>query len=207
MKIEKGFSTPALIAIIAAVIVIGGVVYFNMRPEGEIVMGKGETMVKDGTNMMHKGDTMAKEGSDMMKKGEGMMATTTMMQKEGYTGTVLAGTAAPLLDFNKADYEKALTTHKLIVLYFYANWCPICKVEFPQTEAAFNALSNKNVIGFRVNFNDSDTDQDEVALARQFGVSYQHTKIFVKDNARVLKSPESWDTARYLAEITKALSQ
>ncbi len=115
--------------------------------------------------------------------------------------------SAMLLDFNKADYDKALVSDKLIVLYFYANWCPICREEFPIMQNVFNELNTDKVIGFRVNYNDNQTDNDEINLARQFGVAYQHTKVFIKDNQRILKSPEGWDANRYNTEINKALAQ
>lgn len=120
-----------------------------------------------------------------------------------FSGTVFAGSSSPLIDYNKADYDAAIASNKLVVLYFYASWCPICRFEIPKLYAAFNQLSGSDVVGFRVNYNDSDTDANEEALAREFGVPYQHTKVFVKNRVRVLKSPETWDTARYLEEIEK----
>lgn len=120
-----------------------------------------------------------------------------------YQGQRLAGAAAPLLDFVKSDYEQAIASDKLVVLYFYANWCPICVAEFPKMQTTFDGLTNSNVIGFRVNFNDNQTDDDEEQLARQFGVAYQHTKVFVKNGQRILKSPESWEQARYVEEIVR----
>ncbi len=120
-----------------------------------------------------------------------------------YQGQRLAGGAAPLLDFAKSDYEQAIASDKLVVLYFYANWCPICVAEFPKMQTTFDGLTNSNVIGFRVNFNDNQTDDDEEQLARQFGVAYQHTKVFVKNGQRILKSPESWEQTRYVEEITR----
>lgn len=137
----------------------------------------------------------------MEKKDEAGAAMVT------YQGSVLAGTSAKLLDFHKADYDAALATDKLIVLYFYATWCPICAAELPELYAAFNELTTDQVIGFRVNYNDSDTDDDERALAREFGVAYQHTKVFVKNAARILKAPDSWRKARYLEEIARARTQ
>lgn len=135
-------------------------------------------------------------------------ATTTA---DTFTGTLLAGStaAAPLYDFNKADYDKAIAQKRNILLYFYANWCPECKIEIPILYETFNHLSKNDynfVVGFRVNFNDSDTDSDEVALARELGVAYQHTKVLVKNGQRVLKSPETWDAARYLKEIATYFS-
>ncbi len=119
------------------------------------------------------------------------------------TEEVLAGTVSEYRIFNKEAYEKALAENKVIVLYFYANWCPLCKKEQPETKAAFDELNNPNVIGFRVNFKDSDTDEDEEAMARQFGIAYQHTKVIIKDGKQVLKAPDSWDKQRYLDEIRK----
>ena len=135
--------------------------------------------------------------------------TTSVEAKENpsteYSGTVLAGKAAKLIDFNKADFEKAKASNSLVVLYFYANWCPICLAEFPKMQDAFNQLENNNTVGFRVNYKDDQTDSDEEALAREQGVPYQHTKVFLRNGERVLKSPEGWDKQRYLDEISKAL--
>lgn len=120
-----------------------------------------------------------------------------------FSGQVLAGDQSLLLDFNQADYDKALAANKTIVLYFYASWCPICRAEFPKMQSAFNKLNDSKVIGFRVNFNDMQTDDSEKALAKQFGVAYQHTKVILQNGQRVLKAPDSWEESRYLEEINK----
>lgn len=123
-----------------------------------------------------------------------------------FTGTRLAGTAsAPLLDFNSSDYQKAIDSDKLIVLYFYASWCPICRAELPELYGAFDSLTSDNVVGFRVNFNDSDTDSNEEDLARKHGVAYQHTKVFVQNGSQIYKAPDSWKQARYINEIGSRL--
>ncbi len=156
-------------------------------------------------SMTKENESMKKSGDAVEKFGNGtMMENSSSMQK--YSGAVLAGKASPVIDFNSADYQAALQTDKLIVLYFYANWCPICRAEVPQMYSAFEELNNPNVIAFRVNFNDGQADSSEIELARQFGVPYQHTKIFVKSGAQVLKSSETWDKNRYLFETNKALS-
>ena len=137
-------------------------------------------------------------------KTEAMKKEEVIMMEKSYTGKVLAGTeTTKYLDFNKADYDKALKEKKKILLYFYANWCPICRLEQPKTFAAFNEINDPDLIGFRVNYRDSDTDADEEALAKEFGVSYQHTKVILKDGQRVLKAPDSWDKQRYLDELKK----
>ena len=126
------------------------------------------------------------------------------MMAEGYKGKVLAGTEnTKYLEFSKADYQKALKEKKKILLYFYASWCPACRAEQPETFAAFDQLNDKDLVGFRVNFRDSETDSDEESLAREFGVTYQHTKVILKNGQRVAKFPDSWDKQRYIDEIAK----
>ena len=185
----KGIAAPAVIGIIAVILVVIVIGYFSNMQRDSAIPGE-EKIMEDGKEMIEK------ETEGMMDKNGSAME---------FSGAVLAGKNAPLLDFKKADYDAALKTDKLIALYFYANWCPICKAEFPQMQTAFNELTADNVIGFRVNYNDDETDADEKALAREFGVPYQHTKVFVKGGERILKSPESWDQSRYITEINKAL--
>ena len=143
--------------------------------------------------------------NESMEKVNGTMMENSSMQST-YSGAVLAGKNSPVIDFNPADYQSAIQTDKLIVLYFYANWCPICRAEVPQMYSAFEELNNPNVIAFRVNFNDNEADGSEIDLARQFGVPYQHTKVFLKNGQSVLKSSETWDKNRYLLEINKAMN-
>ncbi|MEK7643377.1 MAG: thioredoxin family protein [Patescibacteria group bacterium] len=122
-----------------------------------------------------------------------------------YQGKVLAGNSDPLFEFSKKDYDRALASGKLVVLYFYANWCPECKEEFPKMESVFTDLTVNKVIGFRVNYKDNDTSSEEEDIAREFGIAYQHTKVFVKNGTRVLKDGTSWDESRYDSEINKFL--
>lgn len=185
------------IAVVVVVIITAAVLPRSGQENGPTPSPSQEVMEKSSPSpteevMMEK--PSPSPSGEMMKKEEGMMLK--------FSGTVIAGTAAPLLDYNKADFEAALKSDKLVVLYFYANWCPICKVEVESAlYPAFNELTTKNVVGFQVSYNDSQTDNDERELARAHGVAYQHTKVFLRNGQRVLKSPESWNKARYHAEI------
>lgn len=132
--------------------------------------------------------------------------TSTSQTVPGYSGNVLAGKSSPFLEFNKSDYEKALSEGKIIVLDFYANWCPICRAEAPALHAGFDGLTSDKVIGFRVNYEDSETDKDEEALAKQFNITYQHTKVILKDGKEFSKSLDSWTKERFDQEIEKALN-
>ena len=110
-----------------------------------------------------------------------------------------------VLDFKKSDYDAALAGDQVILLYFYANWCPICRDEVPRLYDAFNQLNSSGVVAFRVNYNDNETDDAEKALAKQFGITYQHTKVILENDAQALKSLESWDTQTYLEKVSEHL--
>ena len=67
------------------------------------------------------------------------------------------------------------------VLFFYANWCPTCR----PADANFKANLDKipeGVTLIRVNYNDSDTDADESALADKYNVTYQHTFVQIDES-------------------------
>lgn len=212
------------VAIVAIFAVIAAITYFsasktptieditNENENEENVVENDEAIIKQDEDTIE--DIIMEEKEDETTTEKENDAITEQKEEEiaqgkitMYTGITLAGKSSPLLDFNKADYDVALKSDKLVVLYFYANWCPICRVEFPKMQEAFNELTTDQVIGFRVNYNDSETDDDEKSLAKQFGVAYQHTKVLVKNRERILKSPEGWDKNRYTNEISKALGQ
>ena len=160
-----------------------------------------DSMMREDTAMMKEDDgvMMKKNGGAMMETDDDVIMQKTEVQ---YSGNRLAGNdATPLLEFNQADYDRAIQSGDLIVLYFYANWCPTCRIEFPRMEDAFDELHADGVVGFRVNYNDNQTDDNEENLARQFGVAYQHTKVFVKNGSQVLKAPDSWSKDRFINEI------
>ena len=143
-----------------------------------------------------KPDVMIEKSTDVMEKEASMEKG-----ENNYQGEILAGSLTPYLEFNEADYQKAQAENKIILLNFYANWCPICKAEESKAYAAYNELKLENVVAFRVNYKDSQTDSFEESLAQKFQIPYQHTKVIIKDGKQILKTPDSWDKARYIKKL------
>ena len=115
----------------------------------------------------------------------------------GYQGQVLAGTSVPYIDFNEADFLKAQAEGNTVLLNFYATWCPSCKKELGNAYEYYNNVEGENLVAFRVNYRDSDTDSVETALAREHGVATQGTKVIIQDGERVFKTPTHWSTSEY----------
>ena len=120
-----------------------------------------------------------------------------------FTGEVLAGKSSPYLAFNQADYVLAGQQKKIIVLDFYANWCPVCRAEAPVFKSGFDGLTSNTTVGFRVNYKDTETDSDEKALADQFRIPYQHTKVIIKDGKEAARFSDAWDEATFKTEMAK----
>ncbi len=204
-------SSPLIIVgtTLVVILLIGGGYYFIQSPKGEVACSAEAKLCPDGSAVGRSGPNCEFAACPDTGVTPPPDATTPPPAKEiqpvTFTGTVLAGSKSPLIDYNKADYDKALASDKLVVLYFYANWCPICRVEFPDSQKAFNELGDDRVVGFRINYEDSDVTPDEKVLAREFNVTYQHTKVLIKNGKRLLKAPETWNKDRYLSEIRKYL--
>lgn len=136
-----------------------------------------------GDKMMQGEDAMMKkdEGA-MMKKDEGAM----MKKDERYV----------------VHTKDALAAYpdKRRVLYFYANWCPSCKEADPDL-AANQAQFPSDVVVIRVNYNDSDTDADEKALAKQYGITYQHTFVQIDAQGNAVTKWNGGKTAELLKNI------
>lgn len=70
------------------------------------------------------------------------------------------------------------SSDKRRVLFFYASWCPTCRVADPNIRQNVSQIP-KDVAVLRVNYNDPETDGDEKKLAQNYNITYQHTFVQV----------------------------
>jgi len=125
-------------------------------------------------------------------------------KKEGVMESkILAQKNSSYSEFSQSKYEKAVKDGKIVYLEFYANWCPICRAQETDLIEGFNKLTREDVAGFRVNFKDDQTDEDEKALATKYKIPYQHHKIVLKSGEVVIDSAETWDSETLVSELSK----
>lgn len=86
--------------------------------------------------------------------------------------------------FTKEAYETAKIYKQPIFLFFYSALCSTCVEQDRVVIETFNNLGKNNVIGFRINYDDDDTSQDEKDLAKEFGVKAEHTILVLDKEAK-----------------------
>ena len=121
--------------------------------------------------------------------------------KANSKNNLIAGSDSRYYSFSMSEYEAAIADGKIVFLDFYANWCPICRAEAPEIETGFDELSRNDVVGFRVNFKDDATSDDEKKLAQEFSIPYQHTKVILKNGRELKRFGDQWDKQTFLKEL------
>ena len=72
--------------------------------------------------------------------------------------------------FTGGDFRLSEQRGKLVLVNFWASWCPPCRDEAPVLERAWQRYQDRGVVLVGVDI--WDADQDARAFLRQFGVTY-----------------------------------
>lgn len=176
-----------IIGVVMVILVVGGFFIVNQKSEDS----KNAEMLPEQTAMMEKTNTETPKEETMEKK-EAMMEKTD-------TGKMMDKSAGSrYVPYSKKVLES--TADKRRVLYFYATWCPSCK----QANEDFTKNPEKipdDVIVIRINYNDPDTDQEEKELAKEYGITYQHTFVQVDSSGKEIVKWNGGDTDDLIKNI------
>ena len=176
----------------------------ELLPNQTKVMIDGRMIKQDGTSRTLKNNEMINLNGVVMLANRDL-GKLTVQQPFAFKGKQIAGKVVPYIEFNQADFMQALKEKRTIVLYFFTDWDPVSQKEAPEIEKGFNTLNVPNVVAFRVNYNDSSTDDAEKKLAEQYSATYQHTKVIIKDGVSVFKTEDEWDAKQLVTVITNNL--
>ena len=82
--------------------------------------------------------------------------------------------------YSGREFENALNQNKVVVLYFAANWCPICREQEPINLEVMEGLEeDEEVVMFKVHILDNQTTDEGEKLAQKYAVVYQHTFVII----------------------------
>jgi cytochrome c biogenesis protein CcmG/thiol:disulfide interchange protein DsbE len=93
------------------------------------------------------------------------------------------GFLAPGFTLNTLDGKEASLSDsqgKVVLINFWASWCPACKAEMPAIQAAYQAYRDEGLVVLAINA----TDQDEESAARQFAKTEGLTFSLLADVSR-----------------------
>lgn len=148
------------------------------------LMGKNDVAME---KPLVKEESAAMEKTAAMESDQGMEKPAAMMQKSGsyqpFSPELLQSTAA---------------TRR--VLFFYANWCPTCKAADGSFTKDLAQLPG-DVTLIKVNYNDTETDQVEKDLAKQYGITYQHTFVQIDAAGKEITKWNGGQTAELLSNL------
>ncbi len=101
------------------------------------------------------------------------------------------------------EYDQAALANnenKRRVLFFYANWCPTCRPADANFKTNIDKIPDDAIL-IRVNYKDSETDQQEKDLAELYGITYQHTFVQIDEQGKEIAKWNGGQIVEFLANI------
>ena len=108
----------------------------------------------------------------------------------------LFGCSKPILELktvNAADIHDQVMTHyqkEVVLINFWATWCPPCRVEIPEFVDLHKNYKDKDDVVIGVSF-DHESDSEYVrSFSRQAGITYQVAK--VQNYSEIVAIERAW---------------
>lgn len=161
--------------------------------------GKGDKFISDSLGPANKDNsgTAGASGGGISSSGQLQIGSTT------FSGNKLASTGIPVYEYNKADYEKAIASGMNVMLITYNNSCSFNTQDWNAAKQAFEGATGSNLVGFRVNYLDSDTSAEEKQLAAELQIKDKHTKIVTNQDKELSRSTGVWTADQYSQTIAQ----
>jgi len=156
---------------------------------------RSSSMMSEENNSEAKKDNP--ESSDLMMQNEESLETDNMQKDEMMAEADDEMNNSNYIEYNKSEIDQISNRR---VLFFYADWCPTCRPADADLKANADTFPPDLTV-IRVNYNDSDTDQDEKDLAQKYNVTYQHTFVQIDQQGQEIAKWNGGQTKELLTNI------
>lgn len=148
----------------------------TVQADGTVVKADGTMVKPDGTMIKPDGTMIGPDGNEVAGNENINSAVTTNSNT-----SVSVVEPAKYIPYSETALANAGNVPQGdTILYFHANWCPVCQVLDPDI--------TKNISNLPVGLTILKVDYDkETALKKKYGVTYQHTFVQVDPNGNKLK--------------------
>ncbi len=172
-------------AVLLLIVISAGAYFLSQQNSDKGVMQKDDNLQPsvsseaDGQSGSMQKDENTETSGTAQQTDDSMMKSDNSMGKTNTADGAMM--ASSYVEFTPDVLAETAGTKR--VLFFYASWCPTC---IP-ADAQFLKSSDRipdGVTVIRVNYNDSQTDEDEKALAQKYEVTYQHTFVQIDANGK-----------------------
>ncbi|PIS05265.1 MAG: hypothetical protein COT81_02075 [Candidatus Buchananbacteria bacterium CG10_big_fil_rev_8_21_14_0_10_42_9] len=113
-------------------------------------------------------------------------------------------------EYTPDAFEAALASGKPIFINFHANWCPTCKLQNRDLNQLFGAdaeVQSSGIEGFFVNILDNETSDAEKELALRYGVTSQHTYIYINSSGEVVNKTIGTRTEKQIRDDLQSIAK
>lgn len=109
--------------------------------------------------------------------------------------------ASTLEPYSQSAFEKAQSEGKVILLDFYASWCPTCRKQHAVLPGVLVDDAFKDLVALQVDYDDSD------ALQKALKVTSQSTFVLFKGKEEVGRATGLTDAAQIRELLLRAYKQ
>lgn len=162
-----------IVVVVLVILGAAGFYFYSDRNDSSQNQSASKSMMQKDEVTQQSGDSMQKTDAVMDKGSDSAVEKSEGVNMEG---VVMQNGSGEYVEYSDPAFKSA--SDKKRVLYFYANWCPTCKPLDAELKANMDKIP-AGVVILRVNYNDTDTDAPDKALAAKYGITYQHTFVQV----------------------------
>mgnify|MGYP000283009182 CR=1 FL=1 len=120
---------------------------------------------------------------------------------------------------NTQTIEKHTQKGKVVMLYFWADWCPTCKQEFPETQAYYEKLQKEGLEILAINVKQPKEASEK--FKEQFGITFPMllnedgkisdkyqveelpTNFFIDEEGKIIRKIVGWVSEKQVEIILK----